>query len=49
MEEWMFKGLEFVLIFGTIFAICVHQLLDVKKAQRALAAKQAQAGKMQES
>lgn len=49
MDEGLFKGLEFVMIFGVIFAICIHQLLDIKKAQRALAERQAQRGEMQES
>jgi hypothetical protein len=49
MDEGLFKGLEFALIFGVIFAFCVHQLLDIRKAQRDLADKQAQRGDMQES
>jgi hypothetical protein len=48
MDEVLFKGLEFALIFGVIFAFCVHQLLDIKKAQRDLAEKQRARGEMQE-
>ena len=48
MDEGLFKGLEFALIFGVIFAICIHQWLDVKKAQRNLAEKQRARGEMQE-
>lgn len=49
MDEGIFKGLEVVLVFGVIIAICVHQLFDVRKAQRTLAAKQQRESELQQS
>lgn len=49
MDEGLFKGLEFALVFGVIFAVCVHQLLDIRKAQRQLAEKERKLGDMQQS